>query len=116
MKEAPILDARGGDHVEAEGQALRDIIRNRVGLYQDQYKALLDRMDLEMPDKKTAVALMVSLAGDASLTANALFFKACIEKAAWLEKEIRALTTLGQSFSPTRVYRITLADAQRMGL
>lgn len=115
MKEE-VIDARGGDHVVAQGSTIRSLIRNTVGKYQDQYKAILDRMDHEMPDKKTAVALMVSLQSGRDLTANALFFKGCIEKAAWLDAEISALNTLGQTFEAGRVYRITLADAQRMGL
>lgn len=115
MKEE-IIDARGSDHVIASGSTIRNLIRNTVGKYQDQYKAILDRMDNEMPDKKTAVALMVSLQSGRGLTANALFFKGCIEKAAWLDAEISALNTLGQTFQDGRTYRITMTDAQRMGL
>lgn len=116
MKEQPIQDARGGDHVLAEGAVLKKLIRGTVGKYQDQHKAILDRMDNEMPDKKSAVALMVSLRTKDALTAQALFFQACIEKAAWLDEEIRSLTTLGQTFVDSAMYRITVADARRMGL
>lgn len=116
MKETPIVDARGGDHVIAEGSVLRNLIRNTVGKYQDQHKAILDRMDNELPDKKSAVTLMVSLQTKDSLNAQALFFQACIEKAAWLDEEIRSLTTLAQTFVESSLYRVTVADARRMGL
>lgn len=117
MAKNEVIDARGGDHVLAEGKTLRLVIKNRLSTYSDQYAALMTRMNNELPSKEDAIPLMIALfVGDPSVNERALMFKAFLDRAAWLDKEIRELNTLGQTFDPTQVYRITVADAARFGV
>ena len=112
-----VIDARGGDHVLVQGKILRNLIRGRIGTYRDQYKALMERMNNELPDKAAAIPLMIALyIQDNSVNEQALFFRACIERAVWLDKEIRELNTLGATFTDDVVYRITVDDASRFGV
>lgn len=116
MKTPEIIDARGGDYVTAQGDALRTLIKNRIAALQDDYRRLLDRIDYEIADKKDAVGLLIALAGGGDINERAMFFKACLDKAARIEKEIRELNTLGASFRKDAIYRITIKDAERFGL
>ncbi len=117
MTKQEVLDARGGDHVVAEGNKLRALIVNRIGVYRDQYNALLTRMMNELPSKEDAIPLMVALhVNDASINERVLMFRGFLERAAWLDREIRSLNTLGQTFSDKALYRITVEDAARFGL
>lgn len=112
-----IIDARGGDHVIATGKVLRGMIMNRIGTYRDQYNSLMERMNNELPSKEAAIPLMIALhVGDGSVNERALMFRAFLDRAAWLDKEIRELNTLGQTFSAEATYRITVADAARFGV
>ena len=117
MPKPEIIDARGGDHVIVEGKILRNMIKNRIGTYSDQYTALLSRMNNELPSKEDAIPLMVALfVGDPSVNERALMFRAFLDRATFLDKEIRELNTIGQTFDPTQTYRITVADAARFGV
>lgn len=112
-----VIDARNGDYVLIKGQTIRSLLKNKISALQNDLARLLERLNNEIPDKKDAVAIMVSLAGDPSLlNERALFFKACIERVAFLEKEIRELLALGHTFAPETTYKITVADAVRFGL
>ncbi len=117
MSKVEIIDARGGDHVISTGKILRTMIMNRIGTYRDQYNALMTRMNNELPSKEDAIPLMVALhVSDPSINERALMFRAFLERAAWLDKEIRELNTLGQTFSADQTYRISVADAARYGV
>jgi hypothetical protein len=117
MSKQEVIDARGGDHVLAEGKTLRSVIRNKIGVYRDQYNALMARMNNELPSKEDAIPLMIALhVNDASVNERVLFFRACVERAAWLDKEIRELNTLAQTFSEGGVYRLNVSDAARFGV
>lgn len=117
MSKVEIIDARGGDHVVAEGKKLRAVILNRIGTYRDQYSALMARMNYELPSKEDAIPLMIALhVNDPSINERALMFRGFLERAAWLDKEIRELNTLGQTFSESGVYRISVTDAARFGV
>lgn len=117
MAKESIIDARGGDSVIIAGDKLRMIIRARIKAYQEEHEALLKRMNNELPDKETAITLMVALAvNDTTVKAQVLFFKACIDRAAFLDREIRALNTLGQTYADSQIYMVTVADCARYGL
>lgn len=117
MSKVEIIDARGGDHVLVQGAVIQNVIRNRIGILQDKYKALMARMTNELSSKEAAIPLMIAMAlDDNSLNENARFFKSCVEQGAWLDKEIRELTTIGQTFMKDGSYRITIADAARYGV
>lgn len=112
-----IVDARNGDYVIVTGEIIRKLLKDRISGLQSDLTRLLGRLNNEIPDKADAVGLMVSLAGDPRLlNERALFFKASLERAAFLEKEIRELLALGHTFSPGVTYRITVDDAVRYGL
>jgi len=110
------IDARGGDYVIAEGKALRDLIRGKINGIQASYRALLERMNNELSSKEEAVTLMVAMGDSVALNERAMFFKACVDRCAFLEKELRELNTLGSSFQPGCNYRITITDASRFGI
>jgi hypothetical protein len=117
MKQLEIVDARGGDHVIAQGKVLKKVILERIAKYRDAYNAILTRMNNELPSKEAAIPLMVALTvEDTAVNEQTLFFKACIERARWLDAEIRALNTLGQTFVDEVTYRITVKDAARFGV
>ncbi len=117
MKPLEIHDARNGDHVITTGENLRQFIAARVKVLQEQYEQLLARMNNELPNKEDAVSLMVALqVADHTVNDRALMFKAFIERAAWLDKEIRALTTLGISYSKGETYRLNVEDLKRFGV
>jgi hypothetical protein len=117
MSGKEIIDARGADHVLVEGKTIRNVIRNRINEYQGQYKKLLERMNYELATKEDAVLIMVAMSvNDRSLTENTMFFRACVDRAAWLDKEIRALNTIAQTFAEGMSYRITVTDAARFGV
>lgn len=111
-----VIDARTGDHILADGKRLRLIIKEKIHGLEDAYKALLLRMNNELQTKEEAVTLMVALHTSAALNEKALFFRACVERAAYLETEIKELNTIGQSFMESAVYKITLQDAMRFGV
>lgn len=112
-----IVDARGGENVLTDGTKLRNLLRGRIKSYQEQYDQLLNRMNNELPTKEAAVTLMIALeVNDSTVNAQVLFFQACIAKAAWLDKEIRQLTTIGQALQDGVAYMITIQDAARYGL
>ncbi|NBU69939.1 MAG: hypothetical protein EBS53_00590 [Bacteroidetes bacterium] len=111
-----LIDARGGDYITAQGQVLRKLIKQRIQDLETAYRRLVDRMNNEIPDKSDAVTLMIALSDNVALNERALFFKACVERAAYFDREIRELNTLGQSFREDAVYQITLKDAIRYGL
>lgn len=111
-----IIDARGGDYITAQGKALRSLIKERIHGLETSYKLLVDRMNNEIPTKQDAVTLMIALSDNVALNERALFFKACVERAAYFDREIRELNTLGASFRDDAVYQITLKDAIRYGL
>lgn len=111
-----VIDARGGDYVLADGRRLRNLLRERIHGLEESYKALIVRINNEIQSKEEAVTLLVALSSSLPLNEKALFFKACVERAAWIEKEIRELNTLGQSFMEAAVYKITLQDAVRFGV
>jgi len=111
-----IIDARGGDYITAQGDVLRKLIKERIHGLETSYKQLIERMNNEIPDKADAVTLMIALSDNVSLNERALFFKACVERAAYFDREIRELNTLGQTFRSDAIYRITLSDAVRYGL
>jgi predicted ester cyclase len=111
-----IIDARGGDYVTAQGKVLRMLIKERIHGLETSYKQLVERMNNEIPDKADAVTLMIALADNVALNERALFFKACVERAAYFDREIRELNTLGQTFREDAVYMLTVQDAIRYGL
>lgn len=111
-----IIDARGGDYVLADGRRLRMLLKEKIHGLEESYKNLLLRMNNELQTKEEAVTLMVALNSNISLNEKALFFKACVERAAFLEREIKELNTLGQSFMEGAVYKITIQDAVRFGV
>lgn len=99
------------------GNVLQGLLKNRISALLQAKKALMARMNNEIVDKDEAVALIVLLRTDAAdLNERALFIKACAERAAFLEKEIEELNTLGQTFKQDREYRISIEDAVRFGL
>lgn len=110
-----IIDARGGDYMVVDGEKLLLLIRGKINGIHASYKSLLDRMNNELPSKEDAVTLMVALVSPVALNERALFFKACAERCAYFEKELRELNTLGASFAKGSQYRITLEDAVRYG-
>lgn len=118
MSKVEVIDARGGDHVIAEGKKLRLVIQNRIGTYRDQYSALMQRMLNELPSKEDAIPLMIALhlGNDGSVNERALMFRAFLERATWLDKEIRELNTIGATFTEAGVYRINVSDAARFGV
>lgn len=117
MSKLEVIDARNNDHMLADGAKLKALIVNRIGTYQDQYQAILKRMLTELPSREEAVSLMVALqVNDNSLNERALMFKAFIDRAVWLDNEIRALTVWGSTFSSGQVYRITVDQAARLGV
>ena len=112
-----VIDARGNDHVVASGEKLQKLLRAKVVEYRQQYEGLMTRMNNELPSKEAAIPLMIALhLSDASVNERTLMFRALIERACWLDKEIRQLTTLGSTFAATSVYKITVADAERFGV
>ena len=100
----------------ADGRRLRLLIKEKIHGLEESYKSLLSRMNNELQTKEEAVTLMVALNSDVALNEKALFFKACVERAAYIEQEIKQLNTLGQSFMESAVYKITLQDAVRFGV
>ncbi len=117
MPKQEVIDARGGNHVLVDGKVLRDLIRNRIDTYRDQYNALIVRMNNELPSKEDAVTLMIALhVNDHSINERALFFRGFVDKAAWLDKEIRELNTLGQTFTAGVLYQLSVTDAARFGV
>jgi hypothetical protein len=111
-----LIDARGGDYIVAQGKIIRSIIKERIHGLQTSYKSLVERMNNEIQNKEEAVTLMIALHDNIALTEKALFFKACVERSAFLENEIRELNTIGQSFREDALYQLTLKDAVRFGL
>lgn len=112
-----IVDARNGDHFVVDGTKLRNLLIDKIGLYQAQYKQLLNRMLLELPDKESAIPLMVALhVGDHSINERALMFSAFLDRATWLDGEIRALTTVLASYRDGVTYRIDITQAARYGV
>ncbi len=111
-----LIDARGGDYIVAQGKIIRSLIKERIHGLQTSYKALVERMNNEIQNKEEAVLLMIALRENVGLNEKAMFFKACVERAAFLENEIKELNTLGQSFREDALYQITLKDAVRFGL
>lgn len=111
-----VIDARAGDHILADGKRLRVIIKEKIHGLEEAYKTLLLRMNNELQSKEEAVTLMVALQASSALNEKALFFKACVDRAAYLEREIKELNTIGQSFMEGAVYKITLQDAVRFGV
>lgn len=111
-----LIDARNADYIVAQGKILRTLIKERIHGLQTSYKALVERMNNEIQNKEEAVLLMIALRETVGLNEKALFFKACVERAAFLEAEIKDLNTLGQSFREDALYQITLKDAVRFGL
>lgn len=117
MSKIEAIDARHGDHVRAPGNVLKQLIRQRIVSLRDAHVALVKRMNLEMPDKETAITLMVTMAGEPSaMNERALFFQACVDRCAFLEKEMAYLNTVGQTFDDHAIYMVTVEDAQRFGL
>jgi hypothetical protein len=117
-KKLEIVDARGEDYVVFPGKLLRNLMRNKIGILNDELTRLMSRMNNEIPTKEAAVALMVTVAGDMKgANEAALFMKASIERALYLEGEIKALNVLAQCFYDDETpYHITVAQAQRYGL
>jgi len=112
-----VVDTRDNDYIVFKGEYIRGAIRNKLNGLQTAYDALLIRMNNELPSKEEGILLMVALKDNVALNERAMFFAACIERASYLQREIRELSTIGNTFSDaTVVYKLTLDQTVRYGL
>jgi len=104
---AEIVDTTKGDYCVLPGEKIKQNIKHKTNALQIALDKLLSRMALEMPDTKTAIALMVTLHGTRALNEQALFFKACIERAAELETQLAELNVFATTLVDNVNYRIS---------
>lgn len=112
MKAPEIVDTRG-DYVVIDGKRFKLNLKQKLSNLTAAYEAVVKRMKLEMPSIDAALALLVTLEINDNLNENALFFKSCIQRAAFLEKEIAAVNLIAATLVDEKMYLLSAADVKR---
>ena len=77
---------------------------------------LTSGLEATLKSTQHAVAFLVAITDGYGLSSKALAVKSVCEKAAHLTAQIRDLSCVAKNIMPEVVYRVSLKDAQRVGL